>query len=65
MHNSKMSFVTVRKTVVDFSVFRVQLVNIEGESFSTFIEVIIIYAMPVQKKALNIVYYTLNSLTLF
>ena len=33
MYNSKMSFVTVRKTVVDFSVFRVQLANIEGEPF--------------------------------
>ena len=32
MYNSKLSF-AVRKTVVDFSVFRVQLANIEGEPF--------------------------------
>jgi len=61
MYNSKVSFTTIRKTAFDFSVFRVQLVNIVGDQIYTFIKAIINYAMPVQKKALNIVYVVIGN----
>ena len=59
-YNLKVPFVIIRKTVFVFSVFRVQLVNIAGDQLYTFIEKIN-YAMPVQKKGLNIAYVVIGN----